>query len=99
MKRPCLICGKPSEGSRCVAHTPIREGSTTRPYNRKAWKRASLQARADTPYCERCGHSNPANLTADHIIPLSKGGDAVPGPEGIQVLCRACNSSKKGGWG
>ena len=32
-----------------------------------------------------------SDLTADHIIPVSRGGD-IDGP--VQVLCRSCNSRK-----
>ena len=40
--------------------------------------------------CLACGEIHP--LTADHIVPLSKGGrDAI---DNIQPLCRTCNSSK-----
>ena len=40
--------------------------------------------------CAHCGVT--ADLTMDHVTPLSKGGRNTI--ENIQVLCRACNSSK-----
>lgn len=40
--------------------------------------------------CIRCGDDK--DLTADHIIPLSKGGTNYI--SNIQLLCRSCNSKK-----
>ena len=40
--------------------------------------------------CVFCGASN--QLTRDHIIPISKGGNSFI--ENIQPLCRSCNSKK-----
>jgi len=44
-----------------------------------------------SPYeCSECGGSN--ELTVDHIIPVSKGGD--DSPDNLQWLCQRCNSKK-----
>ena len=40
--------------------------------------------------CVRCASNE--DLTLDHIIPWSKGGDTAA--ENLQTLCRSCNSSK-----
>ena len=44
--------------------------------------------------CLKCGLSESAltEITMDHVIPISRGGDNVI--ENIQPLCRNCNSSK-----
>lgn len=40
--------------------------------------------------CLWCGAT--ADLTVDHVLPVSKGGETAP--DNLQVLCRPCNSSK-----
>lgn len=40
--------------------------------------------------CMKCGETD--DLTVDHVIPRSKGGSDLA--NNLQVLCRACNSSK-----
>jgi 5-methylcytosine-specific restriction endonuclease McrA len=40
--------------------------------------------------CVECGSTE--NLTVDHILPISKGGDTVP--ENVQVMCGPCNWKK-----
>ena len=42
--------------------------------------------------CLCCGR-NDVKLTADHVVPVSRGGTS--NIENIQPLCRACNSSKR----
>jgi 5-methylcytosine-specific restriction endonuclease McrA len=55
-----------------------------------------MRMRGDQPWCSKCGtqgsHRNP--LTLDHLNPLGVGGELLPGEEGLQVLCRRCNTSE-----
>ena len=87
--RPCLSPGCPAvtrTGSRCPAHQINRH---QRGYGND-WYRLSKAAIAAQPWCSRCYATT--DLTADHIIPLHRGGQGVP--ENVRVLCRSCNSSK-----
>jgi len=62
------------------------------------WYRLSAKARKAQPWCTYCGST--IDLTADHIIPLKRGG--ASSYANMQVLCRRCNSRKqdgRGGWG
>jgi 5-methylcytosine-specific restriction enzyme A len=42
------------------------------------------------PVCPMCGATT-YDLTADHIVPVSKGGDPL-GP--VRVICRSCNARR-----
>jgi hypothetical protein len=44
----------------------------------------------DGKVCKPCGATT--DLTLDHVIPVSKGGEDNPG--NLQVLCKSCNSKK-----
>lgn len=86
--RSCLGCGTPTSGTRCPACTSakkaIKNRSTRHVYD-AAWVKLSRQARAEHPWCARCGATD--DLTVDHVAPRSL-------EAGVQVLCRSCNSSK-----
>lgn len=102
--RPCLGCGRITNGSRCptcqlpTRHTPKAPHSQRRPDF--TW--AERQRRAKTVAAWRAengdicpGYRTPphpsADLTADHITPVAAGG-AEDGP--LAVLCRTCNGRK-----
>ena len=49
-----------------------------------------LVYKRDNYACKFCGTTE--DLTLDHIVPFSKGGDSTP--DNLQTLCRSCNSRK-----
>ena len=66
------------------------------PYNTKAWARLRLRQLAKEPLCRMCaarGDVTPAT-EVDHIVAIKRGGDAFPGLDGLQSLCRSCHSRK-----
>lgn len=65
-------------------------------YSTAAWKRLRAAHLARFPFCGGCeaaGRITVAN-TVDHVIPVSKGGPAFPGHDGLASYCRACHSQK-----
>jgi len=75
-RKPCLVCGVPSTGSRCPAHT-LRNGST------RSWRRLRAQILALDGYsCRICG--GPAS-EVDHVIALADGG--TDHPSNLRSLC------------
>ena len=104
MLRPCLgiegePCGELTPNTRCPTHA--REWERSRPsrrvrgrYDTRYLKLRTLTLR-EQPWCTECRtpgtESNP--LTADHIVPLQRGGRNVR--SNMQTMCRACNSAKR----
>jgi 5-methylcytosine-specific restriction protein A len=80
----CLDCRREKERARGTR--------TSRGYDNN-WLRLSANAIAQHPYCSNCRSTE--DLTADHIVPKSKGGRNVL--SNVQVLCRSCNSGKREG--
>lgn len=89
-KRPCLVCGVLTSGSRCPTHT--RRNTNAETVRRRTTVQAHRAQHGDwCPGWRRPSH--PAtDLTADHITPVAAGG-AEAGP--LDVLCRSCNSAKR----
>jgi 5-methylcytosine-specific restriction endonuclease McrA len=53
------------------------------------WKRRLARGR-----CHYCGRGfSPAELTMDHIVPVSRGGKTTKG--NVAPCCKACNNAKK----
>ncbi|MFI1520636.1 HNH endonuclease [Kitasatospora cineracea] len=106
-RRPCLNCGaltrNPSRCDPCQATWQARQdqlrGSATQRGYDSQWQRTARRAVAAhrQQYGDWCpGHGVPAHpssdLTADHVVPLSKGGASTA--ENTLVLCRGCNARK-----
>lgn len=75
-----------------ASEIPAPEGHkqvTKHPYQVSNETREAVFER-DGNRCLKCGSSN--DLSIDHIVPLSKGGDNDT--NNLQTLCKTCNSSK-----
>lgn len=96
--RPCVGCSRlfsTLSHSRCPACLAAYE-RTRMPRKRgiydARWRAAAREAISQQPWCSVRGCRN-TDLTGDHVKPASEGGTLN---DGIVVLCRAHNSSRKG---
>lgn len=90
----CLNCGTPSTGPRCTEHTiDTRTERTHIAWRNDArWKALSNRLRKAQPWCSQC-HTT-ADLTTDHIIPVSAAPELAYAVENADVLCRSCNGKR-----
>jgi len=96
VKRPCLVCHKPSDGPR---HPECqRSGWAVRPARPAppgdyggGWTALSLRVRLEEPICQACGLR--ATEVADHIIPIQDGGARLD-RSNLQGLCSSCHRRK-----
>lgn len=106
-KLPCLVCGVPSQRSRCIEHqlqfdreaeakrSLTRPSSTARGYDSDWMKVRLVVLERDKWRCQKCGKElRGSDATVDHIVPLSKNGERLS-MSNLQALCRKHNSSKK----
>lgn len=66
------------------------------PYNTATWARLRAAHLAIEPMCRGCraeGRLTLAN-TVDHVVPISEGGPAFPGHDGLASYCAPCHSAK-----
>ena len=86
MRRPCIECGRPSQGSRCEVHAlPDHRKRAGYGY---AWTQLSREIRERFPWCALCGTSG-VPLHVDHITPRSLGG--TDHPSNLRPLCSPCH--------
>ena len=66
------------------------------PYSTAAWARLRAAHLSIEPLCRGCmaeGRRTAAN-TVDHVVPVSEGGPAFPGHDGLASYCGRCHSAK-----
>jgi hypothetical protein len=99
--KPCLVCGRLSNGSYCPLHRP--SGWRTRP-SPSSLDRLPPHARARVKQeagqrCERCGRTRtPGNrLVVHHRQRVADG--ATHARFNLAVICQACSEREHGGKG
>ena len=86
----CPACYRASEQAKNQRRRE-RHGTTAQRGYGHRWQQLSALAIRRQPFCGNCGTDR--DLTADHVIPRSKGGRNTL--DNVRVLCRKCNASKK----
>ena len=98
MKKPCLDCGRPTDGSRCQEHQRnFERGKTRARYLEHKFKyggeyrRRAAAVRATATRCHICGQGFRADdpWQADHIVQGQEGGGGADGP--LAPAHRSCN--------
>lgn len=101
-RKPCLGCGVPVEGPRCMdcaaetkrGRPDLRRRSTTARGYDGTWKSLASRARRLQPFCSDCGRED--NLTTDHL-PSAWDRHAQGLPitlADVDVVCSACNTDR-----
>lgn len=105
-RRPCIVCGTPSTGTRCPKHYQAGQGARRirRDYSDEAARRRYLKRWIETigyvcagaPEMNHEPHRVDTRqrgaLTVDHVTPRRSGGTTAP--HNLRVLCREYNSRK-----
>lgn len=95
IRRPCLDCGTPTDGTRCPTHRrqrsrnrSRRRGTSEQQGYGTAYQRARAQAGIGGPgYCWCC-HTHVPRTTADHVPPLATGKPSI-----LLPACHQCNDA------
>lgn len=97
--RPCLVCGDPSEDTRCPDHAPAswshRVGSARARGYSTAWDKLSRRARKLQPFCTDCGSTD--DLQLDHTEwtwQRIDAGKVVRLKDTGGVVCGPCNRAR-----
>jgi len=67
-----------------------------RVYDLQRWKRVRRVHLSGSPLCLDCQGAGRLTVATvvDHVIPMSEGGPAFPGPDGLRSLCAPCHGEK-----
>lgn len=85
MLHACTVCGALSDEPRCPDHRGTQRNGSTR-----AWRKVRAEVlKRDHYRCFYCG--DPAT-TADHLLPVSRGG--TDDPKNLVAACSNCNGTK-----
>ena len=96
----CTICEAVSDQRRCEQHRNIRKKYVRKNKPTVSYAQQQYRKNAVNTYIQIYGYvcqgyrrpPHPStDLTADHIVPTSRGGDEFGQ---LQIYCRSCNSSK-----
>jgi 5-methylcytosine-specific restriction endonuclease McrA len=95
----CYDCGKVSDQRKCPQHR-IKKKYYKKPktvtYAQRKYRKEAVQRHIDQYGYVCSGYKRKphfsTDLTADHPIPTSKGGDDY---QTLEIYCRSCNSSKQ----
>jgi 5-methylcytosine-specific restriction endonuclease McrA len=88
--RPCLVCGTPSHGPRCPAHTIggfARFDRSRQNAYRGTWPAIRKQVLEEEPICRICRAA--PSVEADDILPVRLGGQSTRA--NARGVCRRCN--------
>lgn len=92
MKRACVVCGRPSDASRCARHRLRKRprGNAFEPTRQRILARDGWRCQLRLDGC--LGHAD----EVDHIVPFAKGGSDAD--SNLRAACGPCNR-KRGGRG
>ncbi len=93
-QRPCLTCGKLTQGSFCPAHERQQNQDIR---NSRAWRRLSEEVRAEEPHCRDCKAKGVVKLATQvhHNVPRGSGGALLPPKSELIPLCIAHHNQRR----